>query len=223
MLAHYFSIWPSSGAAYPSGHRNYIDQRLPLVKTRTCHSVHFLLLLAPILLVSGCTTALWDKSTFAHYYRPADSSNLRLFYSNDRKDVLVQYDERQDSDDHIRSRCYWLDRNNANMSQKQKPAFVSPESAGNLVPIPVQEGTTNSPTDGLHGLYAVARREDDFFILYSGREELDRYHLPVYSGDSSQRVKQVLLTPFAVAVDATIVGAVVGYYAAPSILSGLNR
>lgn len=183
----------------------------------------FLLLIAPMLLLNGCTTALWDKSTFAHYCRPANTPNLRLFYSGDRKDVLVQYDERQDSDDHIRARCYWLDRNNATVNQNQKPDFVSPPSAGTLVPIPVQETPTNSPVDGLHGLYAVARRDADFFILYSDREELDRYHLPVYSGGRSQRVKQVLLTPFALTVDATIVGAVLAYSAAPSILSGLNR
>jgi hypothetical protein len=57
---------------------------------------------------------------------------------------------------------------------------------------------------------------------YSGKEQLEAYKLPTYVGDS-QTVKQVLLTPFAVALDATIVGAGIGYYAAPGIFAGLSR
>jgi hypothetical protein len=44
---------------------------------------------------------------------------------------------------------------------------------------------------------------------YSGKEQLEAYKLPTYVG-GSQTVKQIMLTPFAVAVDATIVGAVIG-------------
>jgi hypothetical protein len=57
---------------------------------------------------------------------------------------------------------------------------------------------------------------------YSGKEQLEAYKLPTYVG-GSQTAKQVLLTPFAVAVDATILGAVIGYYSAPGILADLSR
>ena len=187
-------------------------------------SVLFLLIIALSILASGCTTALWNKSTFAHYYRPADTPNLRLFYSNERRDVLVRYDERQDSDDRIQPRCYWLERSSSTVNGRQKPKFVPLKTcAAVLVPIPVHETSTNEPSASLHGLYAVAQPNQDSFTLYAGRDELEQYHLPVYSGDRSQKIKQVALTPVAVAVDATIVGAVIGYYAAPSILQGFNR
>ena len=57
---------------------------------------------------------------------------------------------------------------------------------------------------------------------YSGKEKLEAYKLPTYVG-GSQTAKRVLLTPFAVALDATIVGAVIGYCAAPGIFAGLSR
>ncbi len=182
-----------------------------------------LLVIAPGLLVSGCTTALWDKSTFAHYYRPADTPDLHLFYSPQRQDVLVRYNERQDSDERIHPRNYWLERNSSNIDRKQKPKFVSIKSTEALVPIPLHETFTNTPAGSLNGLHATAKRDQDLFTLCTGQDQLEHYRLPVYSGGGSQKVKQVLLTPFAVAVDATIVGAVIGYYAAPSILQGLNR
>ena len=53
----------------------------------------FMLLAIQTIFVSGCTTALWDRSTFAREYHPADPRNLRLYYSGERKDILVQYDE----------------------------------------------------------------------------------------------------------------------------------
>jgi hypothetical protein len=71
-------------------------------------------------------------------------------------------------------------------------------------------------------LCAVARPYDNCFTLYSGREQLEAYKLPTYVG-GSHTVKQVLLTPFAVAVDATIVGAIIGYYSAPGIFASLSR
>jgi hypothetical protein len=72
------------------------------------------------------------------------------------------------------------------------------------------------------GLYAVAPHDDTFFTLYSGKDQLEPYKLPKYIG-ASRRVGQVLLTPFAVGVDATIVGAVIGYIAAPGIFAGLSH
>jgi hypothetical protein len=170
----------------------------------------------------GCTSVLWEKETFAHYYRPACPANLRLAYSEQRHDLLVQYNESKDGNPNTRPRCYWLEPNTLRVNRNQKPHFVSAKTIDGLIPIPVSEGAPNPSDSGLTNLYVMFSRGDDFFTLYSGTEKLDPYELPVYSG-SSQRVKQVLLTPFAVAVDATIIGAVIGYYSAPYLLAGLSR
>jgi hypothetical protein len=108
------------------------------------------------------------------------------------------------------------------VSGNRKPHFVSVKTEAGLTPVPVREVATSPTQPGLAELYAVAGYDDDFFTLYSGLKRLDPYKLPNYTG-KSQRVKQVLLTPLAVGVDATIVGAVVAVYSAPQILTSLNR
>jgi hypothetical protein len=172
--------------------------------------------------VSGCTSALWNQDTFAHHYRPAIPANLRLSYSNERQDILVQYSESRDGETNTRLRFYWLEPNMQRVSRDRKPHFVSEKATGGLTPIPVTVAAPH-PTDARPAqLSAVACGDDDFFTLYSGAEKLEPYRLPVYAG-SSQRVKQVLLTPFAVGIDATIIGAVMSYYASPWLLASLNR
>jgi hypothetical protein len=121
-----------------------------------------------------------------------------------------------------RPRCYWLEPNIPRVNQEKKPHFGSATLAHGLTPLPIHDAPTNPPPTDLNGLYAVARHDDVLFMLYSGKEQPDAYTLPVYRG-GSQTVKQVLLTPFAMASDATVVGAVIGYYSAPSMLSALNR
>jgi len=180
------------------------------------------MLVIQTILLSGCTSALWDKDTFAHRYGPANPANLRLFYSQERKDILVQYDEWRDADKKARLRCYWLESNRSRINRERKPHFVSAWESEGLILIPVSEAPPNPAPSGFMGLYAVARHDDGFFTLYSGKERLDPCKLPDYIG-ASRRVKQVLLTPGAVCIDATIIGAVFGYYAAPGLLAGLNR
>ncbi|MGH7967234.1 MAG: hypothetical protein ACREIC_00755, partial [Limisphaerales bacterium] len=180
------------------------------------------LLALPLAFTCGCTPALWNNETFAHHYRPGSPANIRLSYSTERRDILVQYDESKGGDTATRPRCYWLDPNTLRVNRNQKPHFVSAKAATGLVPIAVGEGAPGPRGPGLTQLYAKVGYDAAFFTLYSGSEQLDPYNLPQYTG-SSQRVKQVLLTPFAVAVDATIVGAVMAYWAAPGIFAGLSR
>jgi hypothetical protein len=94
---------------------------------------------------------------------------------------------------------------------QHKPYFVSTNEAQTLIPIPLVPAHVSPAPAGVQGLYAVARSEDDCFTLWLNEEELNPYKLPRYSG-SSQTVKQVLLTPGAVAVDLTIVGAILAIY-----------
>ena len=181
-----------------------------------------LLLLAEGLFACGCTSALWDEGTFAQFYQPAHPTNLRLFYSKERQDVLVQYDEWNEGDAGVRARCFWLEPNIARVSQDRKPHFVSDNVTNGLMTVQVSDSPEGSAPTGAMDVHAVARPDQDSFTLYVGDEELAPYSLPFYRG-SSQKVKQVLLTPFAVAVDLTIVGAVIAYFSAPEILSGLSR
>jgi hypothetical protein len=174
------------------------------------------------MVLSGCTGVLWDKNTFASYYRPAQPNNLALFYSGERKDILVRYDEFWEGGTNTRPRCYWLDPNTVRINNQEKPHFVSPIEAQGLTPIPVLETRITPAPASLQGLYAVARHDDDYFILWSKDEELNPYKLPRYKG-SSQTVKQVLLTPGAVAVDLTIIGAVAAVYYSPYILAGYSH
>jgi hypothetical protein len=182
----------------------------------------FVLLAIQMIFVSGCTSALWGKDTFAHDYRPAAPANLHLYYSTERKDVLVQYDESSNPEKAARPRFYWLEPNTIRINGRRKPHFVSAKARADLMSIPVSEALPDSITPGSNGLYAVSERKENLFTLYSDKEEFDPYQLPSYRG-GSQRVKQVLLTPFAVAIDATLIGAVFGFYAAPGILASLNR
>jgi hypothetical protein len=103
-----------------------------------------------------------------------------------------------------------------------KPHFVSTKPAKGLMPLVVDEVAGPPAQPASVELSAVARPYNNCFTLYSGKEQLEAYRLPTYKG-GSQTVKQVLLTPFAVAVDATIVGAVIGYYSAPGIFASLSR
>jgi hypothetical protein len=171
---------------------------------------------------TGCTSALWEKETFARYYRPAEPANLQLFYSEKRKDILVLYEEARDGDVMTHPRGYWLEPNTERVNSERRPHFVSPKAAGGLAQIPAGPVLPSAREPGLSQLTAVPRPEENSFTLYSGGDELGQYKLPTYCGNS-QKVKQVLLTPFAVVVDATLVGAVAGYYAAPGIFSGLSH
>jgi hypothetical protein len=182
----------------------------------------FVLLTVQIIFVSGCTSVLWDRSTFARDYHPADPANLHLYYSNERKDILVHYDELNVTDKKVQPRFYWLEPNATRINDHRKPQFVSARASEDLIPILLSESQPDFALPDSKTLYAVSKPKEHLFALYLGPEQVDLYWLPDYRG-SSQRVKQVLLTPFAVAVDATVIGAVVCYVNAPSILSGLNR
>lgn len=168
-------------------------------------------LLAQACLFTGCTSALWQYDRFAQFRQPAVPHNLALRYSEQRKDVLVQYDESRDEDDLVRARAYWLEPNAVRVNAGRKPKFASRElrplasaATGDLVPIPL----TNQVSQAGAPAALWAAISDDSFTLYSGSEQLNVYKLPFYAG-ASQRVKQVVLTPFAIAVDATIIGAII--------------
>jgi hypothetical protein len=192
----------------------------------TARKCTFALLFLLSLFASGCTSELWDQKTFAHRYQPADPNNLRLFYSAKREDILVQYDEFKDPEGIIRTRSYWLGQNMLRENPDREPHFVSARQSRGLVPIPVSEVPPTNTLSGSLKFYAVARRDDDFFTLYSGNGPPDPFELPKYK-DPTQKMKQIALTPLAVGVDTTVFSAIFGaymaVYALPEYLVSLNR
>ena len=180
------------------------------------------LLIGQAFLVSGCaTSAVWRTGQFARYSEPANPSDLSLFYSSRSQDVLVVYSEAREDDDSIRRRAYWAHENEERLKERRKPRFVSIEQEQGLVSIPVLKVPDVPDLSLAGGFYAVASTNGDAFTLYSAGKTEGSYELPVYP-DSSGRVKQVLLTPPAVAADITIVGGVIAYYCLPSGWTYLN-
>ena len=161
-----------------------------------------------LLLTGGCTSDLWRDDRFVYYYQPAVPSHLQLYYSAQRKDILVKYDEFTDRSSKIRSRCFWLEPNASRIGRDQPPHFEPAQTSRNLVAVPVIASESDPIPPCPAGLHAVGRSDDYMFALYDENRRMDNYALPRYKG-STQRLKQVLLTPFAVAVDLTIIDAVV--------------
>jgi hypothetical protein len=95
------------------------------------------------------------------------------------------------------------------VAAERQPLFVSVTNVQDLVVVSVTENVTRLPPSAYQGLYAVVATDNLSFSLCPGQKEPTVYRLPVYFTGSGQRVKQVLLTPFAVATDLTIVGGVV--------------
>jgi hypothetical protein len=166
-----------------------------------------ILTLCQALLLSGCCTgALWEKESFARCHWPANPPNLRLFYSEPAKDVLAEYDEESEGTRTVQRRAYWLEPNALAITAGHQPRFVSVTNAQDLVAVPVTDAPASPPPSAYNGLHAVVSTNGLSFALYLGQEKPTDYGLPVYYAGSGQRVKQVLLTPFALATDATIVG-----------------
>src|SRR5437899_6841511 len=165
------------------------------------------LLAACSVLLSGCATnELWQEETFAKSHYPASPSDVQLYYSIERKDVLVQYlDHRQDARS-ATPRAYWLYESLEKVHPGDHPRFVSISAAEGLEAITVYHRAPGTNDATVPDLYAVVGEEGDRFTLYSAKQELDTYDLPSWR-EPSARVTQVVLTPFAVVFDVAVLGA----------------
>jgi len=101
--------------------------------------------------------------------------------------------------------AYWLAEKAARLQAQRNPRFVTAQHDADLSPIPEIEAR---PVDGdaSNGHHCAIISNQDF-VLYSGQTKIGSYELPVYA-DASGGVKQVAITPIAVAADLTIVGGV---------------
>jgi hypothetical protein len=156
---------------------------------------------------TGCTAVLWEKSTFATYHHVADPINLQVYHSDDRNDLLVQYDESCNRETAASTRYYWVQPNQVLTESGKKPMFDENVSLVGLALLPQASSSANPVSTGLHGLYIVRRAGDLRFSLYSGPREMESCILPDYDTDQKTGLK-VLLTPPAVVADASLIGIV---------------
>ena len=109
------------------------------------------------MLLTGCVTAkVWEPHQFARFHEPADPANLQLFYSTERQDILVRYDELIDTSEKIKHRAYWLEQNRTKEGTERRPSFVSVRQAQDLNPIPVFDSIENPNLPAGSSLYAVS-------------------------------------------------------------------
>ncbi len=160
-----------------------------------------MLALLPLVLTGCATSALWGNRDFRE---PAKPPELALFQSADTTRVLVLYDETSDTSEHISRRAYWLGLEEKPRRNPHRPFFVPVEQSQGLLPLAAVESTpAGSPWP--NKLCVVASTNDIAFTLISEGRSPVTYRLPVYQ-DPAGRFKRILLTPLAVAADATIVG-----------------
>ena len=161
-------------------------------------------------LLSGCATqALWEKS----YSSPAPQPNVRLYASRQPGEVLVAYDALDEKKGTLRRRVYSLSQNAHLIQEVRKPQFLDLTVLDQLPLIPLVESPPTSEAKPPAELYAVLRPSPLCLTLYAPARAPEAHDLPTYV-DSAGLTAQILLTPVAVVVDLTIVGAVVAYYTA---------
>jgi hypothetical protein len=160
-----------------------------------------------VLSQSGCTYALWTDETYQGYHQPAPNSDLRLYQSKKQNDILVVYNEQSESNEHIRTRAYWLNKNQIRVTHDSPPDFTSQKKDHNLPAIPVFDSTPTNES-AMPYFYALSETNQSF-KLFSENREVGSYHLPAYQGQRPVSEK-VALTPVTMAADAAIAAAVAG-------------
>jgi hypothetical protein len=169
-------------------------------------------------LLSGCATQkLWDAKA---YREPWSPPNLHLAFDEQRKDVLVRYDEGNDRSKHPTPRAYFLFQNLKRNESRRKPAFVDASRATALKPVEIFAPEQMPENAAALELYAVAARGAPNFKLLSRGHELGEFSLPVYK-DGIWQTQKAMLMPLAVGADATVVGGFLGllwlYASAPGL------
>lgn len=184
------------------------------------------------MLLTGCVTAkVWEPHQFARFHEPSDPTNLQLFYSNERQDILVRYDEIIDTSGAIKHRAYWLERNRTKEGTEKRPTFVSIKNAQGLQPIPLVASVEEAGALTASGLYAVSTNGVSF-SLYGTQEKnqvtssatptlIGEFELPSYY-DSLGPIKQVLRTPPALVADSVIAAGFVAVLGSPYWWPALN-
>lgn len=160
--------------------------------------------LALVLSQTACLTPkLWSNTRERSFREPAPNPRLALHQSPVGGDVLVSYDELAESKTALRRRAFFLQPNLACLAAGKKPAFVKPEQATAMCPVPLDPvGGAVAPAP----VHAITEKHGHRFTLHAGAQTIGPVDLPVYQNCATE-VGRVMLTPFAVAGDAAIIGA----------------
>jgi hypothetical protein len=165
------------------------------------------------LLLNGCMThRLWTGEMAEDFYEPSAPNRLILFAAPDQRAILVEYDELSPWRDNPRRRAYFVQENSQRIEALKKPRFVSLTSTNGLSPIPQYDSSValTNPA-GAAGVYAITfTNENRFKICSTHGQYAGSFELPTYKS-AKGTLKVVLLTPFAVVLDVSIVGGVAGY------------
>jgi hypothetical protein len=165
--------------------------------------VFFSLLL--MLSQSGCTYMLWSDQNYDSFHQPAPNPDLHLYESKKQNDILVVYKEQSERNEHIRTRAYWLNRNQIRVTQQAPPIFVSKRTARNLPVVPIFD---SKPAVGNGSYYALSGTNQSFTV-FLGTRVMGAYSLPIY--DAERPVAEKLaLTPVTMTADTALAAALAG-------------
>jgi hypothetical protein len=172
-----------------------------------------------LMLGSGCTVALWQNPNLEAWNTPANDPHLHLFQAQPHGDILVVYDEYAERSGTAHTRAYWLNENEKLIENRRAPHFVHTNSVFCLPAVPVFP----SPPDRtpVPATYAMADISGQSFTLYSDNDPPASHDLPHYN-DGKGKVEKFFLTPAAMTVDATLLGAMLGYVCLEGMASGYN-
>jgi hypothetical protein len=185
---------------------------------------NFVVLAVQAILLTGCVTAkVWEPHNFAGFHEPANPANVQLYYSSQRQDVLVEYDEKVGHKGATRRRAYWLEQNQAKEGKEDRPHFVSLKEAEGLQPIPLARSIEKAESYPSIGLFAVTTNSFGFQVYGTSENQnngplakvttLGDHELPAYY-DSAGRRRKIMLTPPAVVADLSIAAGIAALIAA---------
>lgn len=132
---------------------------------------------------------------------------LRLFFSQQRQDLLVVYDEYPLGDNPMRTRAYWLYESEDRLGHDDgHVSFVKTNSAVGLAPVPVCSTTAALSTNSPEALSVVTTVDNDYtFTVYSGQREVSTHTLPLhFVGPGNVTLQKIAVSPLAILVDGMI-------------------
>jgi len=131
---------------------------------------------------------------------------LRLFFSPQRQDLLVVYDEYPRNSSSMRTRAYWLYESEDRLGHDGRVSFVKTNAAPDLVPVQLFNTAAALPTNSPDSLSAVTT-DDCTFTVYSGQREVSSHSLPIsFVKTGNGTAEKIAATPLAIGADGLISG-----------------
>jgi len=126
---------------------------------------------------------------------------LRVFFSPQRHDLLVVYDEYPLDSSPMRTRAYWLYQSDENLGHDGHVSFVKTNAAPDLVSVPVFNTTNALAANSLDSLAAVTT-DDCTFTIYSGQREVSSHSLPIpFVKTGTGTAEKIAVSPLAIEMD----------------------